>query len=180
MKISSFKLKAIILYFCAKTNPIFLGKVKLMKLFYFLDFMHIKEYGIPVTYDHYVNLEHGPIPSSVKNLVDSVDDDVDNSILADTIMIKSPDNLRIHRVFPLREFNESDKKYLSDNELNILKKVCLRFQNSNTKSIEEASHEESAWKETKMFDSIPYTLAAKDKDCLVDEGTIKLLTNVTL
>ena len=180
MKISSIKLKAIILYFCANTNPIFLGKVKLMKLFYFLDFMHVKNYGAPVTYDCYVNLEHGPIPSSVKNLVDSVEDDVDSSILADIITIKGSDNLKMHRIFPLREFTESDGKHLSENELNILKKVCLRFQNSNTKEIEEASHKESPWKETKMFDPIPYTLAAKDKDCLVDEETIRLLTSVAL
>ena len=176
MKISSLKLKAIILYFCSNTNPIFLGKVKLMKLFYFLDFMHVKNYGTPVTYDCYVNLEHGPIPSSIKNLVDSVEDDIDSAILGDTITIKSSDNLNIHRVAPLRKFTESDEKYLSENELSILKKVCLRFGNSNTKEIEEASHKEAPWTETKMFNPIPYSLAAKDSDCLVDEETIKLLT----
>lgn len=142
--------------------------------------MHVKNYGTPVTYDCYVNLEHGPIPSSVKNLVDSVEDDIDNSILADTITIKSSDSLNIHRVSPLRDFTESDKKYLSENELNILKKVCLRFQDSNTKEIEEASHKEAPWRETKIFDTIPYTLAARDNDCLVDEETIKLLTDAAL
>jgi uncharacterized phage-associated protein len=180
MKISSRKLKAIILYFCENTNPIFLGKVKLMKLFYFLDFLHVKNYGTPVTYDCYVNLEHGPIPSSIKNLVDSVDGDVDNSILADVITIKNSEDLNIHRIFALRKFAENDKKYLSENELEILKRVCLRFGNSNTKDIEDASHREAPWSSTKIFDTIPYHLAAKDGDCLVDEETIKLLTEVSL
>ena len=81
------KLKAVILFFGTHTDTKFLGKVKLMKLFYFLDFMHVKNYGSPVTYDNYINLEHGPIPSAIKNLVDTATDDVDNSLLADTISI---------------------------------------------------------------------------------------------
>ena len=55
MKIPMPKLKAILLYFGTYTDNRFLGKVKLMKLFYFLDFMHVKKYGTPVTYDTYVN-----------------------------------------------------------------------------------------------------------------------------
>lgn len=178
MKIPLPKLKAIILYFCTYTNPKFLGKVKLMKLFYFLDFMHVKKYGIPVTYDCYVNLEHGPIPSFVKNLVDSAADDIDNSVLADTITIDRPEGIDMYRITPVKKFTEKDEKYLSENELDILKKVCLRFGDSNTKDIEEASHKEAPWRDTKFLEAIPYTIAAKDSDCLVEEEVIKVLTNI--
>ena len=84
----------------------------------------------------------------------------------------------IHRIVPLRGFTENDKKYLSDNELDILKKVCLRFGDSNARDIEEAAHKEAPWKETRFLDMIPYTLATKDSDCLVDEKTIELLTSI--
>ena len=87
------KLKAILLYFANYTNSRFLGKVKLMKLFYFLDFLHVKKYGAPITYDTYVNLVHGPIPSAIKNLIDTADDDFDNSILADTIKFEKNDSI---------------------------------------------------------------------------------------
>ncbi len=175
MRISLPKLKAIILYFCAYTNSRFLGKVKLMKLFYFLDFMHVKNHGVPVTYDCYVNLEHGPVPSTIKNLVDTVESDVDNAILADTIQIDKSDGENIHRVKCVRKFTEKDEEYLSENEIKILKKICVRFADSNMVEIEKISHEEAPWKETKALDEIPYTLAAKDSDCLVDEETIRIM-----
>ncbi len=172
------KLKAILLYFANFTDTKFLGKVKLMKLFYFLDFMHLKAYGSPVTYDTYVNMEHGPIPSFIKNLVDTSTDDVDNSILSDTIKCEYPEHTQMCRILPTREFTESDKKYFSENELDILNKVCQRFGNKNTKYIEDASHNEAAWKETKLLEKISYTLAAKDKDSRVTKEEIELLLSL--
>lgn len=178
MKISIPKLKSLLLYFGTYTGTKFLGKVKLMKLFYFLDFMHVKKYGVPVTYDNYVNLEHGPIPSAIKNLVDSAVDDIDNSALGDTIHFERPEDFEMYRVVPNRKFSKEDEKYLSENELEILKKVCIRFADKNTKFIEEASHQEAPWRETRFLEQIPYSLAAKDPDCLVSEEEIEALTSV--
>jgi len=172
------KLKAIILYFCTYTDSKFLGKVKLMKLFYFLDFMHVKKYGAPVTYDHYVNLEHGPIPSSIKNLIDNASDDVDNSVLSDTVSFETPKGTDMYRIIPSRKFTEKDEKYFSRTELDILDAVCRRFGGKNTKFIEDISHTEAPWKETKFLEEIPYTLATKDNDCLVSEEEIKLLLSL--
>ncbi|MBU1290081.1 SocA family protein [Patescibacteria group bacterium] len=178
MRISISKLKAILLYFCAHTNPRFLGKVKLMKLFYFLDFMHVKQYGSPVTYDDYVHLERGPIPSNIKNLVDNVDDDMDDAILSDTIKIETLEGQKIHRILPLRKFSKDDEKYFSENELDILQKVCIRFGNVNTRKIEDESHKESPWNSTELLDKIPYILAADDADCKVTKEEIKLLMDL--
>lgn len=172
------KLKAILLYFCTYTDPKFLGKVKLMKLFYFLDFMHVKKYGAPVTYDLYVNLEHGPIPSAIKNLVDTADDDIDNSVLADIIRIEKSDEADIHRIVASRKFTEKDKEYFSLTELDILEKVCERFGSKNTKYIKDVSHKEAPWQKTNFLDEIPYTLATKDEDCLVSEEEIKTLLEI--
>jgi uncharacterized phage-associated protein len=169
------KLKAILLYFGNNTDTKFLGKVKLMKLFYFLDFMHLKTYGSPVTYDTYVNMEHGPIPSYIKNLVDTSTDDIDNSVLSDTITCEWPEGTRMCRIIPAREFTEKDSKLFSKSELDILDKVCKRFGDKNTKFIEEVSHTEAPWKQTKFLDEIPYSLAANDGDSQVTEDEIKLL-----
>jgi hypothetical protein len=65
MNIPIQKLKAMILFFATFTDPRLLGKKKLMKLFYFADFGHVKRYASPITYDNYVHLEHGPIPSAI-------------------------------------------------------------------------------------------------------------------
>jgi len=178
MKISLPKLKAILLFFGTHTESKYLGKVKLMKLFYFLDFLHLKKYGSPVTYDDYVHLEHGPIPSGILNLVNMVIDDIDHSILSDTISLETPTGTTMQRIVPIRKFNENDKKYFSESQLDIMKQVIRRFWDKNTKYIEEASHEESPWRCTNMLEKIPYTLAVGDKDCEVSEEEIVLLLKI--
>ncbi len=172
------KLKAALLYFCENTDPKFLGKVKLMKLFYFLDFMHVKKYGIPITFDSYVHLEHGPIPSTIKNLVDEVCDDIDTSILADTIYCHTQEGQLIQRIIPKRKLTEKDIKYFSKSEIETLELVCDRFGAKNTEYIKDASHKEAPWLETSILETISYALAVKDRDCQVSKQEIELLLTI--
>jgi uncharacterized phage-associated protein len=178
VKITIPKLKAILLYFSNYTDTKFLGKVKLMKLFYFLDFMHLKKYGSPITFDTYIHLEHGPIPSTIKNLVDSATDDIDQSVLTDTISIERPEGTEMCRVLPKRDFTEKDAKLFSETELEILKKVCLLYGDKNTKFIEDASHKESPWNKTDLLDKIPYALACEDNNCVVPVEEITLMEKI--
>lgn len=177
MNITLPKLKAILLYFGNNTK--YLGKVKLMKLFYFLDFMHVKKYGAPVTYDIYVNLEHGPVPSTIKNLIDTAITDPDDSSLNDVVHFerikkvgKGNDMIKMS---PNRDFAESDKKLFSSSELEVLEEICKKFYSSNADSIELASHNETPWKETNFLDIIPYSLATKDNDSQVTSEEVELL-----
>lgn len=149
-----------------------------MKLFYFLDFLHVKKYGRPVTYDTYVNLEHGPIPSEILNLVNSVVDDPEHAILSDTISIERPVDINMQKIVCVKPFKEEDTRYLSDSEVEIIQIVCKRFGDKNTKYIEDASHKESPWKKTVELQTIPYTLAAEDSDCFVKKEDIALLARV--
>ncbi|OHA00574.1 MAG: hypothetical protein A3C11_02860 [Candidatus Sungbacteria bacterium RIFCSPHIGHO2_02_FULL_49_12] len=174
MRIPLPKLKAILLYFEENTDARFLGKTKLMKLLYFLDFMHLKKHGMPITHDSYVHLEYGPIPSAIMNLVDTTIQDPDNSILGDTISFEKRDGSDMYKMISLRKFSEEDAKLFSKNEMEILRRVCLRFGDLNTRDIVDASHKEAPWKETKPLEFIPYSLAAKDPDCLVSEEDINL------
>ena len=179
MNIPVQKLKAIILYFCENTDSKFLGKVKLMKLFYFLDFMHVKKFAAPVTYDRYVKLEHGPIPSVIKSLVDDAGEDMERSALADTIDIERPNGTSMYRVLARRKFTEADRKLFSNNEMLVLGQVCSRFGDKNTLYIEDASHKEAGWNKTAMFSEIPYTAAASDPDCEVSAEDIELALRIT-
>ncbi|OGZ43269.1 MAG: hypothetical protein A3J55_02670 [Candidatus Ryanbacteria bacterium RIFCSPHIGHO2_02_FULL_45_17b] len=178
MRIPIPKLKAMILYFATFTDPRLLGKVKLMKLFYFVDFTHVKNYASPITFDNYVRLEHGPIPSTILNLVDAVEDDTDNAILADSFSIKTRDGSNQKRVVPTREFTSKDEKYFTPSELKVLKSVCDRFAGKTGKFIEDKSHEEAAWSKTKELESIPYTLATEDPDCHVSKEEIEFVLGV--
>ena len=172
------KIKAVILFFCENTDPKFLGKVKLMKLFYFLDFVHVKKYGTPVTYDRYVKLEHGPIPSVIKNLVDEAGDDIEHSVLADVIDIERPEGIDMYRVIPRRKFTKEDKGLFSESELEVMTQICARFTNKNTDFIEKISHKEAPWLKTNIFEDIPYSLAADDSDSQVTKEQIELAIKI--
>lgn len=179
MTISLSKIKSILLYFTNNTDTLYLGKVKLMKLFYFLDFMHVKKYGVPVTYDTYVKLEHGPIPSAIKNLIDTACDDIDNSALAGTIICERPADINMYRILPKKQFTNNDRDKFTPSELDILHQVCTRYGNKNTKYVEDASHAEASYQKTQMLETIPYSLAAEDDDCMVDKKEIELLLEIS-
>lgn len=168
------KIKAILAYFANETNGQYLGKVKLMKLFYFLDFMHVKKYGSPVTFDTYYNLEHGPIPSRIKNMVDTAADSAEESQLNDVIVCEFPEGIKMCKIVPTRKFTEEDKLLFSESELKVLQEVVKRFGNSKMQEIEDASHSEAPWRETNYLDEIPYQLASHDSDSEVTEEDVLL------
>jgi uncharacterized phage-associated protein len=175
MIIPATKLKAILLYFCENTNKKFLGKTKLLKLFYFADFAHVKRFGIPITFDDYYHLEHGPIPTIIKNLIDTLSENPECSILSDTILIEKTDGQNIQKITPIRKYNKEDENLFSNSELKILQEVCARFGDKNTKFIEKASHEESPWKKTEELQRIPYYLSSDDADCLIPKDELMLM-----
>lgn len=175
MKIPISKIKAMIKYFCSHTDNHFLGKTKLMKLFYFADFINIKRYGFPMTYDTYYHLEHGPIPSAILNLVNNVIDDP-NAILSDIIQINR--DSAIQKISCFEGFLKKDEIIFSEQELEILKEVCDKFGNKNTSYIENISHKEAPWTLTKKLQEIPYSLASKDSDCIVSKKHIELFNKL--
>lgn len=170
------KIKAILLYFANNTNPKYLGKVKLMKLIYYLDFIHLKKYGRPVTYDKYVNLKLGPIPQTIKNLVDDESDNYSHN-LKDTISFQKTPTSKgtMDKVIAKRKFLTNDRNMFSNTELNILEEVSKRFYDYDMKKIVDASHKENVWKKTNELQDIPYTLAAKDNDSKFSEEEISIL-----
>lgn len=174
------KIKAILLYFSNHTNTKYLGKIKLMKLFYFLDFEHVRNYGIPVTFDTYYHLEKGPIPSYIMNLVNDINDGGQNEMLIDTVKFNKPLGTdRMVQTLPVRQFTEKDAEVLLESELKILKKVCERFYNTKTDEIINISHKEAPWLETKEFQPIPYSLAGKMKNSKFTEKEIEISVNIS-
>lgn len=178
MNVSLPKLKAAVLFFAENTNPQYLGEVKLMKLLYFLDFQHIKQYGSPVIGDEYYCLQMGPVPTVSKNLIDDLANDPENSVLADTVQVQTPSGTVMKKIVPVRSFTEADSKVFTESELDILNFVAKKFGDSPTSSIVSASHAEAPWKESKQPNKIPYELAAHDSDSKFDEEELKFLTSL--
>lgn len=174
------KIKAILLYFSEYTNSRFLGKIKLMKLFYFLDFMHTKEYGIPVTFDTYYHLEKGPVPSFIMNLVEEASQDGKETLLGDTVEFIHPKGTeRMLQAISKRRFVKEDAQIFLKSELEVLKKVCKKFYNAKADEIKEASHKEAPWRDTRMSQVIPYSLAGRDPESKFTEEEIELSVRIS-
>src|SRR3972149_9380527 len=61
-KINEKKYKNVVLFFANKIRNGTLGKLKIMKLLYYLDFDFFEKYGRSVTGDQYLRFELGPVP----------------------------------------------------------------------------------------------------------------------
>ena len=67
------KLKNIMVYLMERMNNVPMGKTKLMKLLYYIDFDHMEQHGVPVTGSTYRKLPHGPVPVEAMNLWDQME-----------------------------------------------------------------------------------------------------------
>jgi len=47
-----------------------INKMKALKLVFFADRYHFRQYGRPVTNDEYIAMEYGPVPSGCKDLAE--------------------------------------------------------------------------------------------------------------
>ncbi|TRZ53788.1 DUF4065 domain-containing protein [bacterium] len=177
MQIPLTKLKATILFLTNNTNLRYGGKTKLMKLFYFSDFLHVKRYATPITGDQYVNLGKGPIPTLIMNMVGDVLSDPENSELSDTITVETDSNSPMQKIIPNRKFTAEDKKLFSPSEMEILEQVVKKFKDTDTNSIVKASHREAPWLSTNFKDLIPYSLAGRDPDSLYTEEDLKIINS---
>ena len=50
-----------------------LGKVKLMKMLYYVDFDHYERYGESITGDTYRKLQHGPVPKHADSILEAME-----------------------------------------------------------------------------------------------------------
>ena len=68
-KINQKKYKNAVLFFTKKIQNGTLGKLKMMKLLYYLDFDFFEKYGRSVTGDEYLRFENGPVPRMAEKLL---------------------------------------------------------------------------------------------------------------
>lgn len=188
------KIKQALIFFGNNTNPRKLGKVKLLKLFYYSDFLHLKKYGRLIFDDAYYCMRHGPVPSAVKNLIGDVQEaqeeknDPTSATLGDTIEIQkvwvSFSTKPQHRIVLRKDAPDFDEKSFSKSELGILNEVGSKWAEASGSEIERSSHKEAAWRMTEektgaakcnSSAEIDYLLAAEDDDCEFTKEELKEL-----
>lgn len=151
-KINQKKYKNVILFFARRIQNGTLGKLKLMKLLYYLDFDFFEKYGRSVTGDDYLRFELGPVPRMAEKILREMNR---KQIKIGSRKIKEGYNDQQY-IEPLVDFdvNAFDKE-----ELMMLEEIASKWEKFSGTEMKNASHGEAPWIATKQDDVIDYNLA---------------------
>ena len=151
-KINEKKYKNAVLFFAKKVQNGTLGKLKMMKLLYFLDFDFFEKYGKSVTGDSYFRFEHGPVPQNAEKIL-KVMNGKDIKITKHKVADGYNDQQRIEA---LKDFNMN---VFSKEELMMLEEIADKWEKFSGSEMKMATHGEAPWIATKPNDVIDYNLA---------------------
>jgi putative zinc finger/helix-turn-helix YgiT family protein len=150
------KFAGMVHFFAEQCHPY---KTKLNKLLFYADFLMFKETGRSVSGVRYAAIDFGPVPNNFQSIYEYLS----NKGLIN-IRYTHFKNGKTAEEISLPAQTAFDKKLFNDHELNILKRVAKKFQNSSTTEIIKYSHLEKAWTDhihTKSIISYQYAFDLK-------------------
>ena len=127
------------------------GATKLNKVLYFSEFIHLRLHGQPITGVEYQKLSNGPAPRRLLPLRNEL-------IATKSAAIKTEHvfNHEQHRLVALRE---ADLSSFAGSEIAVVDRVIDRFKEMSAEEVSELSHEEPAWDQLEIGETIPYDTA---------------------
>lgn len=129
MKIDEHKRINAILFFTCKSPSNKINRLKLMKLLWIADRIHLNRYGRMILKDQYFALPHGPVPSKTKEISEIGIDDVISTLGKYDVVAE--DNF--------------DKKYFSVSDLEVMNEVWDTLGTTGCFKLEEFSHQFPEW-----------------------------------
>jgi uncharacterized phage-associated protein len=151
---------------CATSHP---GVTSLLKMLYFADYEHYRQFLRPITGAEYVALERGPVVNDYKMLFEQlVTEGVVKKHEASVLGIKE-------KKIEYRPLQEPDTSVFASTELAILDHVAEQFGSETGLALSEKTHLEGPW--SLVWDwrqpgrSIPYMLF-RWLDNLPDEADV--------
>lgn len=146
---SKSKYQNAILYFAKHLNQYQLGKTKLAKLLYYLDFISYRDRKRSVTNTLYYKQEFGPL---AKDLTEMIGDMVSNNSLELTRVIVDDAKQRdeFHAV------SNPNEKVFDEYELSLLRKLVNTYGSVSTDVIIAKSHLEAPWVKAKNGGLLDY------------------------
>lgn len=162
MALNREKLRQAILFFLYHANNHHLGRTKLMKLLYFLDFDHIRLYGQPVTGAEYTKWQYGPVAIDALHRLEKMDG-------AGDIRTTQYQGRRGtgYRYAPVAEL---DLSVFTDTELELLQSLAEKWRDLPMDDVVDASHAEYPWNSVEMNQRIPL------RSALLSDGPRELST----
>jgi uncharacterized phage-associated protein len=145
------KYEQVVLFFLKHFNNATMGRTKLVKLLYFLDFGFYEKHGRSITGDVYVKYPHGPMPGEIETVIKG---------MTKRRLVK-PRRARFHgksqhRLEPLAA---PDMSVFTRKEVEALEQIGKEFEGSTAKDVEEISHHETPWLVADDGDYVSYEFA---------------------
>lgn len=135
-------LKKVVTVLCFLTDELGpIDKLKACKLLYYIDKLHLIEYGRFVTGDIYFKLPLGPIPSQVLDIINEKKNLFeDEEEYFKKYLIIGSDKNRTIKCKSKPNFNE-----LSESEIVIIRRVIDEYGRYSASRLVDISHKETAW-----------------------------------
>jgi uncharacterized phage-associated protein len=128
------------LNFFAQKEGSVINKMKVFKLIWLSDRLHLRKYGRPILNDVYFALPKGPIPSTTKDLADNSD------FLADTEKELREQFIENVSRFTIKAKAETQKSVFSQSDLEVMNLVYDHFGSLNEFQLSDLSHQYPEWK----------------------------------
>src|SRR3989344_6853615 len=142
-KIRKKKYKNAILFFAKRIQNGTLGKLKIMKLLYYLDFDFFEKYGHSITGDEYLRFDNGPVPRMAEKLLKEMND---KEIKITKRKIGGGYNDQQH----IEALNvDFDVNVFEKEELLMLEEIANKWEKFTGTEMKNASHGEAPWIATK-------------------------------
>ena len=149
--INKAKYENAILYFVQHCNNNYLGATKLNKLLYYLDFLNYRDRGVSVTGDEYYHRQFGPIPASVDAIVNSLCEGGKLKITGEPFGELKRNSYTTETAVDMTAFSQEEE--------NLLAKICEEFKGYDTDKIVAQTHLEAPWFYSNPHQKIDYEYA---------------------
>ncbi len=115
---------------------------KISKVLYFADKYHLKNYGRFICGDNYVAMNHGPVPSTIYDLLKAVRDGATLAFDGDTLR-QYKDALEVEQNYCVSGKTEANLDFLSESDLEALDYAIKEYGHLSFKELTDISHDEA-------------------------------------
>ncbi|NRH29226.1 DUF4065 domain-containing protein [Pseudomonas sp. MS19] len=166
------KLIEAVKFFAQNTKK--LGKTKLFKLLYFLDFTHFRDTGRPVTGLKYFAWPMGPVPTKLFEELERPSTDWEGNCLFKLVATQKGNMLTVNTL------SKFDPAHFSKRELRILQELAVQFKDADAEQMVEQTHLENLpWHQVyevqgRRQEHIPYAMAVRKQE---EEALLTLIND---
>lgn len=118
----------------------FVDKMKILKLIWLADKLHLRKFGRPIVGDTYYAMKHWPVASGILNICNKNTEYIDESYIP---YIEEYIVMKWHSLYSVKE---ADISQFSETDIEVLGQVYSIFGDLTTHQLVEVTHKYPEWK----------------------------------